>query len=153
MWIPPEDSDPKVLHEPTRKKVAFFGAVRPCDGIMIIQRAERFNAETFQEFLSKLIRRKRHQRKIFLVVDNARWHHAKALKPWLNKHNKLLRLDFLPPYSPELNHIERVWKLTRRLCTHNQYFDSLEKLIEIIVYQFNLWLKPNDALRRLCAIM
>jgi transposase len=54
-----------------------------------------------------------------VVLDNARWHHARALRPWLSKHRRVLRLDFLPPYSPDLNPVERVWKLTRRLCTHN----------------------------------
>jgi len=37
-------------------------------------------------------------------------------------------LLYLPPYSPELNPIERVWKLTRRLATHNRYFAHVEEL-------------------------
>jgi transposase len=152
MWVPPEDMDPVILHAPTRKNVAFFGAVRPSDGLLVTQRDDKFNAETFQRFLSKLIHRKRQGRKMFVVVDNARWHHAKALTPWLNRHRKTLRLDFLPPYSPEINHIERVWKLTRRLCTHNHYFEGLEELVDTVEEQFGLWTKSNDTLRRLCAI-
>jgi len=152
MWVPPEDIDPVILHAPTHKSVAFFGAVRPSDGLLVTQRADKFNAETFRRFLSRLIHRKRQGRKMFVVVDNARWHHAKALTPWLNRNRKTLRLDFLPPYSPELNHIERVWKLTRRLCTHNHYFELLEELVDIVEEQFGLWTKPNDILRRLCAI-
>jgi len=50
-----------------------------------------------------------------IVLDNARFHHAKALARWLGKRSRYFQLDFLPPYSPELNHIERVWKLVRRL--------------------------------------
>jgi len=53
------------------------------------------------------------------ILDNSRYHHAILLKPWLEKHQEEIQLDFLPPYSPKLNPIERVWKLTRRLCTHN----------------------------------
>jgi transposase len=60
-------------------------------------------------------------------------------------------LDFLPPYSPELNPIERVWKLTRRNCLHNRYFSQLSDLIEDVENQFNQWHKGNDTLRRLCA--
>jgi len=119
---------------------------------MVTLRADKFNAETFQRFLSKLLRRKRQGRKMLVVSDNARWHHAKALAPWLNRHNKSLRLDFLPPYSPELNHVERVWKLTRRLCTHDCYFEFLEELVGTIEDQFGIWTKPNDTLHRLCAI-
>lgn len=152
MWVPPEDIDPVILHAPTRKSVAFFGAVRAEDGAMVTHRVDKFNSQTFQTFLSQLSRRKRRGKKMFVVVDNARWHHAKALQPWLRQHRKTLRLDFLPPYSPELNNIERVWKLTRRLCTHNQYFDVLDKLIEIVDSQFLKWSKPNETLHRLCAI-
>ena len=61
-------------------------------------------------------------------------------------------LDFLPPYSPQLNPIERVWKLTRRLCLHNRYFAFLDSVVAAVETQFEEWTKPNDALRRLCAI-
>ena len=62
-----------------------------------------------------------------------------------------LALDFLPPYSPELNPIERVWKLTRRSCLHNRYFGQLSELIEDVENQFDHWHKGNATLRRLCA--
>jgi hypothetical protein len=74
------------------------------------------------------------------------------LSPWLLENFDKIQLDFLPPYIPELNPIERVWKLTRRLCTHNRYFEALEELIESVHEQFNDWPKPNDQMRRLCAI-
>jgi len=61
-------------------------------------------------------------------------------------------LDYLPPYSPELNPIERVWKLTRRLCVHNRYFPTLEEVIEVVETQFIGWKRRNNTLRRLCAI-
>jgi transposase len=43
-----------------------------------------------------------------MVVDNVRFHHAKLLKKWLINNTKL-ELVYLPPYSPELNPIERAW--------------------------------------------
>ena len=41
-----------------------------------------------------------------MVLDNVRYHHAKKLKIWLAKNPKL-ELFFLPPYSPDLNAVER----------------------------------------------
>jgi transposase len=152
MWVPPEDIDPIVLHEPTRKSVGIFGAVCATDGRLTTARADRFCAETFLDFLKQLFRRRRKDQKMVVVLDNARWHHAKAIQPWIKEHRKYLRLDFLPPYSPELNCIERVWKLTRRLRTHNRYFPRLEKLVEAVFDQFASWQKPNEVLRRLYAI-
>jgi transposase len=153
MWIPPEETDPRLLHAPTRKQTAVFGAVCPADGRLLTMSADTFDAHCFQAFLGQLLRRRRNGRMMVVVVDNARWHHARVLQPWLHKYRRVLRLDFLPPYSPDLNPIERVWKLTRRLCTHNEYFPTLQGLIDVVQEQFAMWFQPNLQLRRLCAII
>ena len=153
MWIPPENVDPVLLHAPTRKSISVFGAVRIRDGRLVHQLEKTFNACTFQAFLVQLIRHHHKNRKMIVIVDNARWHHAKYLKPWLHKHRDKLKLDFMPPYSPDLNPIERVWKLTRRLCTHNHYFPVLEELLGVVKNQLHQWQRSNETLRRLCAII
>jgi hypothetical protein len=61
-------------------------------------------------------------------------------------------LDYLPPYSPELNPIERVWKRTRRNCLHNVYFPKLAMVMETVERQFAKWSQPNDELACLCRI-
>jgi len=153
MWVPPEDHDPVVFHEPTRRSIAVFGAVRASDGCMKSLLADTFNAESFRNFISELFRRRRRGKKMVVVVDNARWHYARTIRPWLESNRERLILDFLPPYSPELNSIERVWKLTRRLCTHNQYFGTLQELVERVLWKFEEWERPNETLRKLCAII
>lgn len=152
MWIPPEETDPVVLLAPTRKYVGVFGAVRIKDGCLVTQKDAIFDSETFLIFLKRLLFCRRPGRKMFIVLDNARWHHAKLLQPWLREHRHILHLDFLPPYSPDLNAIERVWKLTRWLCTHNRYFAELSELVDVVFDQFSRWKRPNNILRRLCAI-
>lgn len=153
MWVPPEDVDPVVLHAPTRKSVALFGAVRVQDGCFVPRQADTFDASAFGAFLEQLLRHRRRGRKMLVVVDNARWHHARQLQPWLSEHRQVLQLDFLPPYSPELNPVERVWKLTRYHCTHNRYFAALDELINTVWSHLNLWTRPNKTLRKLCAII
>jgi len=61
-------------------------------------------------------------------------------------------LLFLPPYSPQLNPIERVWKLLRKLWLHNRYFPTLDELVQIVDLQFTAWSRPNSVLRRLCTV-
>jgi len=68
------------------------------------QKAVTFNAETFEEFLYHLLRHTK--KKIYLVLNNTRWHRAKKLKPLFAK-GRIVPI-YLPPYSPELNPIERV---------------------------------------------
>ena len=87
-----------------------------------------------------------------IILDNAKYHHAFILNPFLKQHSRTLSLQFLPAYNPKLNPIERVWKLTRKLCTHNTYFDHLEDLVDAVVRQHALWAVPNDTLRKLCCI-
>lgn len=154
MWIAPENHDPIIYHHPTRKSVGYFGAVRLRDGKFVYQmEADKFNAETFLRFL-KFLRKTtaRTNKKVVVISDNARYHHAKLHKPWRDNCEDRFVLDFLPPYSPELNPIERVWKLTRRNCTHNKYFSTLESVIIAVEPQFDKWRQGSDALRRLCAI-
>jgi transposase len=155
MWVPPEIKDPVLLHAPTRKSVGYFGAVRLRDGRFIFCREEdKFNGPTFFSFLRDLRRTSiRTGRRIVVITDNAKYHHSRLHKRWREEQSPEFTLDFLPPYSPELNPIERVWKLTRRLCLHNRYFAQLGEVIAAVETQFNSWAKHNEVLRRLCAII
>jgi len=90
---------------------------------------------------------------VIVIADNARYHHAKIHKPWREKCSKKFEIMFLPPYSPELNPIERVWKLTRRLAVHNRYFPSLESVSDAIEFVFNNWVSGNKTLKKLYAFI
>ena len=87
----------------------------------------------------RLLRRRARGRKTVVVLDNARYHHAKLLEPFLEKRREQIELPLLPPYSPQLAPIERVWKLVRRLATHNQYFESMSELLEAVESCFAKW--------------
>jgi transposase len=151
-WFAKDEKDPVVMHEPTRKKVGIIGAVRANDGTLVAREEEIFNAQSTEVFFDELVKHRTKGKSMVVILDNARYHHAKALSPWKEEHSEYFQLEFLPPYSPELNHIERVWKLTRRLRTHNQYFAKLDELRKAVFDQFSDWAKPNQELAQLCAI-
>jgi len=50
---------------------------------------------------------------IAMVLENARIHHTKLLKPFLEEQQGRIKLVFLPPFSPELNIVEGLWKWLR----------------------------------------
>ena len=83
LWVPPEVADPVCRHAPTRKSISFFGAVRLRDGKLVMSQPEgMFDAQTCWTFLRQLERRSRHPgRKVVLISDNARYHHAKLHAP------------------------------------------------------------------------
>lgn len=155
MWIPPEVRDPVVLHAPTRKGVGYFGAVRLRDGKFCYRREpEKFNGETFWSFMKQLRKAScQAGRRVVVIIDNATFHHSRLHKDWRQSAQDRFSLDFLPPYSPELNPIERVWKLTRRQCLHNEYFAKLGLLCHRVEHQFDQWRYGNPTLKRLCSII
>lgn len=132
MWVPPEIKDPVLLHAPTRKSVACFGAVSLSSGTFV-----RSMCETFETFLKTLLRHRSRDTRMVLVLDNARYHHAVLLKPLLPKYRAVLTLLFLPPYSPQLAPIERVWKLARRMATHNRFFTTLGDVLTAVSICFD----------------
>lgn len=154
MWIPPEVKDPILLHHPTRKSVGYFGAVRLRDGKFYAEREpDQFDAKTTWRFYRNLRRiSQRSGRRIVVITDNARYHHACMHKAWREKQEPEFQLLFLPPYSPDLNPIERVWKLVRRLCLHNRYFPELSLVTDAVETQFAQWQFRSDTLFKLCSV-
>src|SRR6266853_2130777 len=107
-------------------------SVRLRDGkFQFCREADKFHGVTFFAFMKSLRRtRIRTGRRVVFITDNASYHPARLHKEWREEHAQDFGLDYLPPYSPELNPIERVWKLTRRRCLHNRYFSDLDKVID-----------------------
>ena len=61
----------------------------------------RMNADILIDFCERLIRSA--ERKVYLILDNLRVHHAKVFKAWLAEHEDEIEVFYLPSYSPELN--------------------------------------------------
>ncbi|MDR1856416.1 MAG: transposase, partial [Desulfovibrio sp.] len=60
-----------------------------------------------------------------LVVDGAGWHKAKKLVV-----PKGITLFFLPPYTPELNPVERLWQVSKRDCLRNRYYTCIGHIMD-----------------------
>jgi len=147
MWAP-KWQQPLIISPSVRHKVGFFGALNLKTGQLVTQEAPTFSAQTFGDFIRYLLQST--QGKIFLILDNARWHRSQGLKDFFEANRDRLVFLFLPSYSPELNPIERVWRITRRQVTHNRYFPSIEDLRLALVSQFTIWSLPNSSFKVLC---
>jgi transposase len=154
MWVPPEVKEPILLHHPTREGVGYFGAVRLRDGKFVYQREDVvFDRYTFWSFLKQLRKKSCHsRRRVIVLLDNAKYHHANLYKQWRLDRDADFHCEYLPPYSPDLNPIERIWKLTRWLCIHNRYFSTISDVVDSVESQFELWTNENDELRKLCVL-
>jgi transposase len=101
--------------------------------------ADSGNTVTFFKFLVKVVRLYPNQ-KIIMVLDNVRYHHAKRLKPILDKYKHRIEIVYLPAYSPDLNPIERIWWYMRKKITHNRYLESMNDRIT----KFNEFIKTFE---------
>ena len=81
---------------------------------------DRCDAQAFLEFLRYILSQYEHQH-IVMILDNARIHHAKLLQPFLKENEDRLTLLFLPPYSPNLNAVERIWGWLKKSVIANRF--------------------------------
>ncbi len=105
-----------------RQRYSVLGAVETRDHDLVTVRTEgSVNAETVCELLREIDRRYPGE-EITLVLDNARYQRNSRVMELADD----LRMEmlFLPPYSPNLNLIERVWKLMKTKCLRNKYFED-----------------------------
>jgi transposase len=62
---------------------------------------------------------------IYVICDNARYYRSKAVQEYLK--NSRIKLVFLPPYAPNLNLIERLWKFFKKKILYNRYYETFEE--------------------------
>lgn len=109
----------------SKERKTLFGAVNLNNGNLVGQINDTGNTATFKTFLEAIL--ERYPRgKIIIILDNVRFHHAKAIEKYLKRHKRIDFL-FLPPYFPKLNPQEVVWAIMRRQVTHNTYYATFRK--------------------------
>ncbi len=87
---------------------------------------ESFTVAVFIDFLRRLIYKA--PKKIFLILDNHKVHHAKKVTAWSEKHSEKIQLYFLPPYSPEINPQELVNQEIKGHASNFRLMTSMQDL-------------------------
>lgn len=121
---------PLVLTPGKNVKRYVFGALNARTGTIVQGIAEHKNARVFTQFLDFLARTYRRARRIHLVLDNYIIHKARAVIRCLEDLGGRIVLHFLPPYSPDDNPIERLWKQMHDQVTRNHRHRTIDTLVE-----------------------
>lgn len=135
-----------------RERKTLFGCVEPKSGIVITSVENEGNTVTFFKFIKKVVA-KNPNKKVVMVVDNVKYHHAKRLKPILEKYKNRVELVYLPAYSPDLNPVERIWWYMRKKITHNRYIEKMEDRIDKFNELMNVFEFENELGKTLCNII
>ena len=99
--------------------------------VHFLTNATYINASTIVEFLYQLRLYYFDMKPIYIVLDNARYQHCNLVRHIAGQLN--IHLIFLPPYSPNLNIIERLWKFIKKKCLYATYYDCFDKFKEAII--------------------
>lgn len=98
----PKGKTPVRLHNPNGEKINKISSVTNQGKFRFLCYHGSFNYKTFHRFLKGLVV-EAEGKKIHVIVDNLRVHHAKVIKRWVRRYNGLIELHYLPSYSPDLN--------------------------------------------------
>ena len=116
---------PFVRTAPGRQRYNVLGAVESHSKELIsIRTTDSINAEVVCALLAEIAAR-HPQQALTLVMDNARYQHCALVESRAAALG--IELLFLPAYSPNLNLIERLWKLVKKRCLTNRYYEDFAK--------------------------
>ena len=118
-------------------------ALNPCTGELFALLLPDMRIESFQAFLEEFIKFIGEKSFVRLITDGAAAHRSTRLKV-----GEQLMIEHLPPYSPELNPVERFFKELRREL-RNRVFESLEAVEEAVIEAGKPYLKDGSRVKKL----
>jgi transposase len=107
-----------------RSRLNLSGIIDVITHKVMVQEDKTLNAETTIRFFQKIEGAYPDKEKVHIFCDNAAYYRNSAVKRYLEKSRILLH--FLPPYSPNLNPIERLWKWMKERVIYNTYYEHFD---------------------------
>jgi transposase len=123
-WIE-KGTDVELPAQTGRKRVNLNGALDADSHEIIVSEHETLDAHAFIALMERLEAINEMGEVIYIVLDNARYYKNIDVKTYVE--TSRIQLLFLPPYSPNLNLIERVWKFLKQKLLYNRYFETFDQ--------------------------
>ena len=117
-------ADREVLTNTGRRRLNIHGAIDIQTMSAVVRYEEWVNAEATLRLFQGIEESHPEAPEIFVICDNASYYRAQSVQDYLLKSR--IRLLFLPPYSPNLNLIERLWKFFKRSVLYNRYYPTFD---------------------------
>ena len=108
-----------------RQRLNLSGVIDIISKKVLIQEDETLEAESTIRFLKRIEEAYPTKKTIYLICDNARYYRNKKVASFLE--SSKISMQFLPPYSPNLNPIERLWKLMNEYVINNKYYEKFSE--------------------------
>jgi transposase len=114
-----------------RERMNINGALNAKDLSIAIDISNAVNSQSTIHLLQGIERKYLNAKRIVIVCDNAPYNRSKMVKEFLK--GTRIEMKFLPPYSPNLNLIERVWRFMNKKVRDNKYYEKFEEFKEAIL--------------------
>ena len=114
-----------------RQRINLSGALDIVEKKVHFQEDLMLNAESTIRFLEKIEQAYPPKKRIHLFLDNARYYKNQKVKAFLK--TSKIEVNYLPPYSPNLNPIERLWKWMKQRVLYNTYYECFDDFKEAVV--------------------
>ena len=118
-----------------QKRMNVIGAINLQTYQVDYQQVEWVNTKNLKGFATHLIAANSQARIIHWFMDNAGYHKSDEFLEFIKETN--IQIHYLPPYSPNLNPIERLWKVMHEIVTYNKYYQKFSEFTENILGFFN----------------
>lgn len=134
IWLP-QGEYPKIEVSNTKTNRSFYGFLNIKTGRAHAYKKERQNMFITVECL-KALRKCYRKKRLLLFWDGAGWHRGSAVQKFIEK-DKNIAIIYFPPYSPEENPQEHVWKAARSNITHNRFIKNIDLVANEFVTYIN----------------
>ncbi len=125
VWLPQGEYPVIIETTGTRKNVSFYGFLNMKTGAQHTFITEYQNMYITRDQLIQL--REIYKDKHFVIIwDNAGWHRGSQVVKWVQE-DKNTQIIYFPPYSPDMNPQEHVWKAGRKAVTHNRQILNIQE--------------------------
>ncbi len=111
-----------------RARLNINGALNAETLQVVARNDETINAQSTIELFELLDKKHRKAEIIYVIADNARYYRNRVVQEYIE--SSRIELIFLPPYSPNLNLIERLWKYFRKKILYNKYYETFSEFKE-----------------------
>lgn len=136
VWLP-RGTYPHVEVSNKRERRGIYGFLNVKSGIEHSFKTTFINSEETCNVLDKICKIYE-GKKILLIWDNASWHKSAAIRQFLSQGTRQIRLCSFPPYAPEENPQEHVWKSARGQITHNKFIENIDAAADEFVAYLNM---------------
>ncbi len=134
-WAP-KGKTPTVKVTGKKGGISVSSAISPAGRMVFRIEKGRMTAQTYIDFLSKIILQHRHRR-IVVISDNAPTHKAKLVKEFVLSNQKKIMIFNIPSYSPELNPDEHIWSYLKAYELVAHQAQNKKELKRVVRYKMN----------------